>query len=623
MKKNDLIYLLLLFFSYNLVVYSQNQHKIDSILSIISTTQNDTIIAANYIKLGDLTMYNNPEQAKVYIENSLALYKKTNFSEGLAKSYVKKATYFYVKSQKDSIQYYLDKSIHLYLTLGDTIQAAGVRYNLGIIHLAEGDYKKCLDIMEMNIPIFEKAKDSVRLGSAYLMKGKVAMVRGYYNIALKETYIALKIHENIKDNVRIAEDLFQIGKLYDDLQKHKKAISIYHDCYKLYEDLDYIQPKSQVLSFMGHSYLRIQNYDAARESLEKSLQLSKETNYTANIARTHVNLGTLEYELDNYNTSIEYLQEGIKLWKYMSNPHNEANTKLKIGKTYLAKKEYTIAARYFNQCIRIADSIESLKLQADAYQNRAISFEKLGHYKEAYQDHKKSKTISDTLLNLKRTKAIEELNIIYETEKKEQQIENQNSAIKILEQESKIKNLQQIILMITLLIGSLIFGFGIYKIRKKMKQHLQEKRTLNTALHNTKKELTVKTLYLAKKNNVLENLKEEAISANTQQPSEQKLYKKLVQTINFDLKDDDNWENFRKYFEEIHEDFYSTIKKKYPTITAKELRLIALLKLNLTSKEIGTLLNISADGVKKARYRLRKKMNLTTKESLQDHITKM
>ncbi len=623
MKKNDLIYLLLLFFSYNLVAYSQNQHKIDSILSIISTTQNDTIIAANYIKLGDLTMYNNPEQAKVYIENSLALYKKTNFSEGLAKSYVKKATYFYVKSQKDSIQYYLDKSIDLYLALGDTLQAAGVRYNLGIIHLAEGDYKKCLTIMDTNIPIFEKEKDSISLGKAYLMKGKVAMVRGYYNIALKETYHALKIHENIKNSVRIAEDLFQIGILHDDLQNHKKAISIYKDCYKVYEQLGYKQPKSQVLSYIGRSNLHLQKYDDAKVSFEKALQLSKETHYVTNIARTHINLGTLEYELGNYSKSIEHLQEGIDLWINVPHPHNEASARLEIGKTYLAKEEYTIAARYFNQCIRIADSIESLRLQADAYQNRAILFGKLGHYKEAYLDHKKSKTISDTLLNLKRTRAIEELNIIYETEKKEQQIENQNSAIKILEQESKIKKLQQIILMITLLIGSLIFGFGIYRIQKKMKQHLQEKRTLNTALHNTKKELTVKTLYLAKKNNVLENLKEEAISARTQQPSEQKLYKKLVQTINFDLKDDENWENFRKYFEEIHEDFYSIIKKKYPTITAKELRLIALLKLNLTSKEISALLNISADGVKKARYRLRKKMNLTTKESLQDHIAKM
>lgn len=623
MKKRYSAYLLLLFFLSKFLGYSQNQQKIDSILSIINASSNDTLIAANYIALCDLTLYNNLQQSKIYIENSLAIYNRLHHSKGLAKSYAKKANYFYLKSQKDSTQYYLNKSIPLYLAAGDTAKAAVMRYNQGIMHLADGNHKKCIDVMDANIPIFKRLKDSANLGNAYLMKGKVGMVRGFYNIALKETYTALKIHEAIKDDIRIAEDLFQIGVLYGDLEKYQKAVSIYNDCYKIYEDLNYTQPKSQVLNYMGYSYLRLQKYNEARQSLEKALKLSKETSYTNNIARVSVSLGTLEYELKNYNKSIEYFQNGIKLWGEISNPHNEADAKLRIGKVYLAKKQYDKSIKYLNEAIRIADTIEASNVLVAAYQNRAFVFEQLKNYKTAYLDYKKSKVISDTLLNQKRTKAIEELNIIYETEKKEQRIENQNSTIKILEQDSKIRNLQQIILIITLLLGSLIFGLIFIKVRKKVKKYTLENSTLNRALHNSKKELTVKTLYLAKKNNVLENLKEEVVKTNSDDAAERMVHQKLVRAIDFDLKNDQNWENFRKYFEEIHEDFYNSIKEKYPTITAKELRLVALLKLNLSSKEISTLLNISTDGVKKARYRLRKKMNLNTKESLQDYISKM
>jgi DNA-binding CsgD family transcriptional regulator len=62
------------------------------------------------------------------------------------------------------------------------------------------------------------------------------------------------------------------------------------------------------------------------------------------------------------------------------------------------------------------------------------------------------------------------------------------------------------------------------------------------------------------------------------------------------------------------------VKARFPDITANELRLLALLKMNLSSKEIANILNISQEGIKKARYRLRKKLNIATEDSLQDLV---
>ena len=133
-----------------------------------------------------------------------------------------------------------------------------------------------------------------------------------------------------------------------------------------------------------------------------------------------------------------------------------------------------------------------------------------------------------------------------------------------------------------------------------------------------KKELTTQALQLAKKNETLESLKQKANELKTSEVKNG--YQQLITAINFDLQDDNNWQNFARYFEEVHKDFNSNVAKKYPEITPNELRLMALLKMNLSSKEIANILNISIPGIKKARQRLRKKMQLSSTDSLENAV---
>ena len=102
-----------------------------------------------------------------------------------------------------------------------------------------------------------------------------------------------------------------------------------------------------------------------------------------------------------------------------------------------------------------------------------------------------------------------------------------------------------------------------------------------------------------------------------------KNYQKVINTINLDINNDNNWEQFRSYFEDVHRDFNSKVMRNYPEVSNNDLRLMSLLKMNLSSKEIANILNISIEGVKKARYRLRKKLNLNTEESLQELVIEL
>ena len=86
------------------------------------------------------------------------------------------------------------------------------------------------------------------------------------------------------------------------------------------------------------------------------------------------------------------------------------------------------------------------------------------------------------------------------------------------------------------------------------------------------------------------------------------------------VSDEESWNMFQSNFDRIHENFFRTLKEKFPDLTSGDLRLCALLRLNLPTKEIAKLMNISVRGVDAARYRLRKKLGLPPESSLTDFM---
>ena len=153
--------------------------------------------------------------------------------------------------------------------------------------------------------------------------------------------------------------------------------------------------------------------------------------------------------------------------------------------------------------------------------------------------------------------------------------------------------------------------------REKMKS--RNERLERELLHKSKL-LANGAMTLAQKNYMLNDLKYliKKIDNNDHHP--EKLRQKLLHLIDMNINSDDEWEIFERNFAEVHEDFLTNLKEAYPKITSGELRLAAYIRMNLSSKEIAPLLNISIRSVENKRYRLRKRMNLSHTENLSDHI---
>ncbi|MEO7975954.1 triple tyrosine motif-containing protein [Flavobacterium sp.] len=132
------------------------------------------------------------------------------------------------------------------------------------------------------------------------------------------------------------------------------------------------------------------------------------------------------------------------------------------------------------------------------------------------------------------------------------------------------------------------------------------------------KELVNNSLQVVKKNKTLNSIisKLKEIDANILDDSTKTEFNKLHKSIVKEINTDKSWKNLEKHIKNVHFDFLKRLKEKHPTISPRELDLSTYLLMNMSTKEIAEIMNISNGGVELARYRLRKKLGLNKKENL-------
>ncbi len=169
---------------------------------------------------------------------------------------------------------------------------------------------------------------------------------------------------------------------------------------------------------------------------------------------------------------------------------------------------------------------------------------------------------------------------------------------------------------------------------EKEAQHIREVEQSKAALSEIKhekleveikyknQELATTTLHLVQKAEILLTV-QEALGQIRQKNTDAAVNKEiqhLLNLLNFDVKLDEDWEHFAHHFDQVHVDFLKQLRDHFPQLSASDFKLCAYLRMNLSTKEIAPLLNISVRGVEGSRYRLRKKLNLPNDANLTEFI---
>lgn len=146
--------------------------------------------------------------------------------------------------------------------------------------------------------------------------------------------------------------------------------------------------------------------------------------------------------------------------------------------------------------------------------------------------------------------------------------------------------------------------------------------TLQSEVRHKNRELANTAQHLVHKNKILNSIKQQLqnLSKSLTDEGKKQEVEHIIKKINRDIKSEHFQNVFDSYFDDVHQDFVVRLKEKHSNLTPKELRLCAYLRMNLSTKEIAPLMNISIRGIEISRYRLRKKLALERDDNLIEYL---
>lgn len=369
---------------------------------------------------------------------------------------------------------------------------------------------------------------------------------------------------------------------------------------------------------IGSLYVKQKKNDSAAVYFRLSLQdFVKSKNY-AYLPGAYIKAGEFE-------NNQEYLLKGLAIADSTQNKQAQVTSLLAIGKWYLKKNNEPEAERYFRRANAISIGLTDKIFEIKSLEALIELKKKQQHFPEVSQMQSRLIEIKDAFYSLEREQIVKNLEVQFEVSEK-------NRELALLAKEGEVSKLTNIILVISIIVLIVIFAAGYYflkSINRRDRQLLKTKEELVEALEQQKtmkeeqfrndiehkeSQLSAITLQMLQKNDLIDEIKQ---SVQNDQPISGR---ELLKMVNKHLVQDNNWNDFDLYFESINKNFYTRLKHRYPEISSNDLKICALIKLNLSIKEMASILNISPDSVKTARYRLRKKLQLTTEENLTDFI---
>ncbi|GAB5407746.1 MAG: hypothetical protein BalsKO_01110 [Balneolaceae bacterium] len=489
---------------------------------------------------------------------------------------------------------------------------------------------KAFELSGNNSSVIHKVNAGLHLGRVYIRIGEYA--KGL------ETFLnTLETLEQLPDKVELkAATLRGIGNIYFIQYKYEEAISFYDEALEYFTLADNEYGKAIIYGNYANVYYETNRLNLALEYYKRQLLIYTDHGSEMDLGSTYLNMGMLYETLDSLDQAIRFSKDALEIAE-KNNALVMMTYPLKVLSTVSRRLEnYPQAIDYAQQSLDLATQLDIIYEMKDAHLNLASSYEGVGRYKDAYFHYKSHKELNDTLLNEDANARLAEMRAKYESEKKEQEI-------LVLETENKLQQTRTAAISssLGLVIALFILGVIWFAAKKRKEVALLEKDAIiakseeklakeeleNSKLReeNLQKDLTNYALHIVEKNDFLEGLKSEMAEVRSSIKSEEALkhINSLGSKIYRNMMLNKDREEFELQVEQACEGFLRNLERKYPELTSQEKRLAALLRLNLSSKEISGIMSISPKSVDQGRYRLRKKLLLKKSKSLSTFLNQV
>lgn len=573
------------------------------------------------LELSKQTRQSNVDKAIQQADEALQIAKSNHENSIICKAFNQLGYYYNLKGNNSKSYFYLHKALSLSRKMSNKKEEANVLFFLGRLYNSQEEYKNSLQYFFQSLAlrtdqnnIDGAAQDLLYIGTTHLESGDVKNAIQFF----QQSYDKALSNNNYRIMSMASAEL---GIILQEQKNFEEAIRHYNHALVAADKLNSQHAKASILLHLCSVYKDSDAYAKAIDYNRQQINIGIQSGSKIIQAQGYENLANLYQDQQMIEEAVLYYEKAKQFYIDLNAVDSELMVANQMASLYMnvnPSKSILIGEAAYDK----ASSNEILNRQIAILSTLISAYKKTDQFKKAFESQYNLSQLKDSSFNLKKERQISLLQTQYKVNKQKQKItllENEN------EKNTILRNAGFAALFFLLLIGFLIYN----RQKLKMKQNkialenktLKEKE-LKKQIHHKNKQLTTHSLHMVQKNETMKELKQN-IHRIKQENAENGLYKKLNEIehyIDYSFHLDEDWEEFRLYFEKVHVGFFKKLQQLYPDLTTNEFRLSALLKLQLTTKEISTILGIAPNSVKTARYRLRKKLNIDKGEQLSDFM---
>ncbi|MFS4491795.1 tetratricopeptide repeat protein [Maribacter sp. 2308TA10-17] len=554
--------------------------NIDSMLQLLKTQQ-DTALVATYRAVFSTYASRDPEKAKPYLDTAFVLTKDLNNPK------------IKVRLLKDLGHYHdqmgeYAKAMPIYQQAIDSCIAYDMKpllqltyNNMGTVKKYLGDLEGAMDSFLKSIQVSNelgetddyRAPSYSNIGKLHAQLGNLEESNKYYRLT-EEICLKFGLDYGLAiTRSNLAENMITAGDYLNALPLYKHALTFF-------EKSNDFPEMGEQYNFIGDAYYNLDSLNQSKIFYAKALQIGQQIKEKKMLMNGNHNLGRIAIREGSYERALAFLTESTKIAKEAGN------------------------------------NLELVKIYPDFAKAHAA----LGQYQKAFHYSELHFAKYDFIFQKEKVEQINELEVKYQTQKKEAEIALQEVEINTLNEKARADKLQKGLYAGGMASALALFGLSVFGYRQRIKKNRiareKQEEIYRQEIEHKKKELTSQTLHLVQKNTFIQELKENLENLKSSPDKFKTEFRRIVMLLKKENASDKDWEVFKTYFADVHNDFDQKLKTLYSDISEKEIRLAAFLRMNLTTKEIAATLNVLPDSILKSKYRLKKKLNLDKKTDL-------
>lgn len=555
----------------------------------------------------------------------------------LVRSLHQKAHQFW-STYPDSLLFYRDSAYATAVKIEDAVGIAESYTDLGVYHWVKGNYKEAIRAYDTSNQIFVRIKRPAKQMSNLTNLGMVYSRLGHLSKAIQYFYSALRLAESSGDKVAQAKIYNSLGVALKNQSDLEGAVEAYMKALGLFKEAGIRESVAGSYTNIGNIYMLREEYDKALDFQRSALMIFDSLQNVRGLITCYNNISDVYLAQKNLEQALTFRQRALELSNSKGFYSGEVVALLGIGQIQTELGNYKSAEQYFLKGISLAEQKNYRTEMVNLYEALSVCYKKLGRVKEALDYHEHYASLKDSLYNQQTVTTVSNLQTAYALERTE-------AALALLKKDNEIALLSRnriiLVAVAFVIIAAVVVLWQRSRIvrekelrAERQKLHETEQALTRAELESSRlkgeellkeiayknRALTTYALSMVQKNEILEEVREsvDVIIKKPDDPVEH--FKKLSRIIDYSFTIEKDWEDFRLYFEEVHHDFFSRLCEKFPDLGASDLKLCALIRLNMNVKQSASILRISPDSVKVARHRLRKKFGLQTEDNLTGFI---